>query len=166
MTASGSSSCRSGWGTWSGPARSGRASTATKFETRYRYANKLAEQRIKLGSDDAEAHRLLAMTLERLSLAGDATAGAQAIAEYQKALRRDPGDVTSAERLATLRKDQRKDLAGADQILDNLVRARPPPGRGPAGPRPPLPEDRPRRPGQGRRRGRLAPWTRPTRTSG
>jgi tetratricopeptide (TPR) repeat protein len=107
-------------------AGSERANVGTdKFEARYRFANKVAEQRVKLGADDGEAHRLLAMTLERLSMAGDAAAGPEAIAEYQKALRKDPGDFTSAEHLATLRMERRKDLAGADQILDNLVKARP-----------------------------------------
>jgi tetratricopeptide (TPR) repeat protein len=95
-------------------------------EGRYRAAGKLAEQRVKLGADDAEAHRLLGLCLERLSLSGggDAEAEANAIKAYQKALRRDPGDVAASERLAGMRL-AKKDRAGADQILEDLIRARP-----------------------------------------
>jgi len=101
-------------------------SGSDKLENRYRFANKIAEQRItKYKADDAEAHRLLAMTLDRLSYTGDTVSGTEAISEYQKALRRDPGDYRSAERLAALRMERRKDQAGADQILENLVKARP-----------------------------------------
>jgi tetratricopeptide (TPR) repeat protein len=107
-----------------------RKSGLDKFEGRYQYANNIAEQRIKLGADDGEAHRLLAMTLERLALAGAPEFEAKAIKEYQKALRKDPGDVISADRLAALRMERKDgqgkpELAGADQIIDNLVKARP-----------------------------------------
>ncbi len=104
-------------------------STTDRFEVRYRFANKIAEQRLKIATetstDDGETHRLLALTLERLSDAGDPKAGADAMAEYQKALRRDPGDFKAAEQLAALRIERRKDQAGADAILDNLIKARP-----------------------------------------
>ena len=98
---------------------------ADKFEVRYRYAYKIAEQRIKLGADDGESHRLLATTMERLADSGDVELGVEAIKEYQKALRKDPGDFASAERLANLRVERKKDQAGGDQIVDNLARARP-----------------------------------------
>ena len=107
-------------------AGSDRAKTATdKFETRYRFANKIAEQRIKLGADDAESYRLLGQTLERLAASGDDMAGVEAVKAFQKALRRDPADHAAAGQLAAIRMERRKDPAGADKILDDLIKAAP-----------------------------------------
>ncbi len=74
-----------------------------KLQSRYQAARLIAEERIKLGADDAESHRLLATTLDRLVTAGEPKLETEAIKEYQKALRRDPGDTVAAESLATLR---------------------------------------------------------------
>ena len=50
----------------------------------------------------------------------------KAIANYEKALDLDPGDVLSAERLARIFKDRRKDSARAEGVLDKLLAGRTP----------------------------------------
>ncbi len=96
-----------------------------KTESRSRAAVKIAEQILSLGADDAESHRLLAMALESLAATGDTSVLAESTKEYEKALRRDPGDVVSAERLAQIVHEQGHDLIGSDEILAGLVRANP-----------------------------------------
>ena len=101
-----------------------RSATFDKTQSRARAAVKIAEQMVAFGADDAESHRLMAMALESLANAGDSTALARSTVEYEKALRRDPGDVGSARRLAWIVTD-RGDVSGADEILAELLEASP-----------------------------------------
>ncbi len=96
-----------------------------KFGSRFRAAVKIASQRIAFGAEDADAHRLLGQALEGLSTTGDAKALSDATIEYEKAIRIDPGDVGSAERLAAIHLDKRGDQNGAEEILDDLLKTKP-----------------------------------------
>ena len=75
--------------------------------------------------EKAPLYRLLAMAQEGQAGAGNDRAKNEAIANYEKALDLDPGDVLSAERLARIFKDRRKDPARAEGVLDKLLAARP-----------------------------------------
>ncbi len=99
--------------------------TSDRFGSRFRAAVKIAGQRIAFGAEDADAHRLLGRALEGLATTGDARALTDAIVEYEKALRLDPADIESADRLSTILMDQKKDQAGAEGILDEVLRASP-----------------------------------------
>jgi tetratricopeptide (TPR) repeat protein len=108
-----------------------------KGQDRSLEAYKIAAERIKKGADDAESHRLLGMTLERIAESEGSVAvedpkdpnkthlvpaGPEAVKEFRLALRKDKTDFHSAERLAALRmKQSKKDQAGADAILNKLV---------------------------------------------
>jgi tetratricopeptide (TPR) repeat protein len=96
-----------------------------KTQNRSRTAVKIAEQIIALGSDNAETRRLLAMAQESLAAAGDARALVEATVEYEKALRHDRGDVPSAERLAMIIFEREKSTTGADEVLEELLQAKP-----------------------------------------
>ena len=106
-------------------ATSGRKLSLDKTDNRSRAAVKIAEQIIAFGDDGAEAHRLLATALESLAGTGDSKALVDATVEYEKALRRDPGERIAAERLARLTFDRNADVAGADEVLAALLQARP-----------------------------------------
>jgi tetratricopeptide (TPR) repeat protein len=94
-----------------------------KVRGRARAAESLARELIARGSDDAEAHRLLAHALELIAGDGDARALAEAVREHQNAELREPGDIEGAERLAILHAERFNDPAKALQVLDQLVRA-------------------------------------------
>jgi len=96
-----------------------------RFQSRHRAALKIAQQRILFGGDDADSHRLLARAYEGLASMGDRKSSSEAAIEYEKALRRDPGDAASAERLAILELERRNEPAGGDEILDALLAAKP-----------------------------------------
>ena len=102
-----------------------RETAIDRFEGRYRVAVKIAEQRIAFGADDAESHRLLAQALEGVSLSGDAAALSAATDQYELALRRDPRDSVSAERLALILLEKRNDPSAADKIIEALLNADP-----------------------------------------
>ena len=70
------------------------------------------------GVEKAPLYRLLAMAQEGQAGAGNDRAKNEAIANYEKALDLDPGDVLSAERLARIFRDSRKDPARAEGVLD------------------------------------------------
>lgn len=83
----------------------------------YRAAQAAAEDYLKRGADDAEAHRLMARALEGVGLLGDPKAldgdpahpeAPYAVAEYEKAERLKPGDVDGGFRLALLYRSQGK----------------------------------------------------------
>jgi tetratricopeptide (TPR) repeat protein len=92
---------------------------------RYRAASVIARDRIRRGADDLESRRLLAMTLEGLARAGDQKVLEEAIGIYQEALKQDPGDVVSAERLASLYLEQQDDQQGARRVIEALLEAVP-----------------------------------------
>ena len=92
---------------------------------RYRVAAILAEQLIGGGATDAGAHRLLARAKEGQAQNGDDRTLGDAIEHYRLALRLEPGDVETAERLAGLLNDRRRDQAAAIRVLDELARRRP-----------------------------------------
>ena len=96
-----------------------------RFESRYRAAVKIANQRIVFGADDAASHRLMAIALEGLAAMGDAKSLSDASIEYEKALRRDPTDTVSAERLALIDLERKNSYTAGDEILDELLRASP-----------------------------------------
>jgi tetratricopeptide (TPR) repeat protein len=94
-----------------------------KVPGRARAAESLARELIARGGDDAEAHRLLAHALELIAGDGNAQALAEAVREHQIAERKEPGDVASAERLASLYAERFNDPAKALQVLDKLIQA-------------------------------------------
>ena len=98
---------------------------AEKFGGGFRAAVKVAGQRIAFGADDADAHRLLGRALEGLSTSGDAKALSEATIEYEKALRIEPGDVGSADRLASILLEKRDDRGAAEEVLDGALKAKP-----------------------------------------
>ena len=99
--------------------------SADKYGGRFRAAVKIATQRIAFGADDADAHRLLAQALEGLSTTGDGKALTDAMIEYEKALRIDPGDIGSADRLSSILLEKRNDRGAAEEILDDVLKAKP-----------------------------------------
>ena len=94
-------------------------------ELRYKTAATLAEELIKEDPKDADAHRLLAQAYDGLLSTGSNDKLGDAIIEFTEALRLDPGDVASAERLAMLNLQRRNDRAAGVKILDDLLKARP-----------------------------------------
>ena len=94
-------------------------------DLRYHAAETFARQLIGLGAGDAEAHRLLAMSVEGLAVPGNRKALDEAVRCFEAALRVDPGDLVSAERLAGLHQERRNDPVGAERVLDGLLKARP-----------------------------------------
>ena len=96
---------------------------------RYQSAEVIASELVKDTKTEevetAPLYRLLAMAQEGQAGAGNDRAMNEAIANYEKALDLDPGDVLSAERLARIFKDRRKDSARAEGVLDKLLAARP-----------------------------------------
>jgi tetratricopeptide (TPR) repeat protein len=96
-----------------------------KYDGRYRAAVKVAQQRIALGANEAADYRLLGTAYEALSNGGEAKAATDAAIAYEQALRRDPADIVSAERLAYIDLRKRNDQAGADEILEELLAAKP-----------------------------------------
>ncbi len=94
-------------------------------ELRYRAAEAIARQLIAKNPDDPEAHRLLGMALEGMASPDNPKAVAEVVAQYEKALKLDPGDLEAAGRLARLLAEDRKDPAAAERVLDALLAARP-----------------------------------------
>ena len=94
-------------------------------ELRYRAAVVIARQLISNGANDAEAHRLLAASLEGISAGGDSKVVDEAITEYRKAMNLDPADTTAPAQLAKLLVDKKKDRAGAEQTMDAMLKAQP-----------------------------------------
>lgn len=94
-------------------------------ESRYRSAATVARQLIDRGAKDSEAHRLMARALDGVVLSGDPKPRDEAVREYEEALRLDPGDFDSAERLAQIDLESRNDPASAIATLDALLKARP-----------------------------------------
>ncbi|WP_435011794.1 tetratricopeptide repeat protein (plasmid) [Tundrisphaera lichenicola] len=111
------------------------------FNQKYQAAKTIAEnliykfepgengEKIKTDQENKDSkpgdHRLLAGALEGMAAPGNPEALDEAIREYQKALRGDPGDSIAAEQLARIYLDRRDDPAQGEAILDGLVEARP-----------------------------------------
>jgi tetratricopeptide (TPR) repeat protein len=91
----------------------------------YAAAEITATEYIKRGTDDAEAHRLLALALEGVGLGGDPKVLDQAIAQYEIAEQKKPGDIVGAERLAYLYQVKINDPAKARQIMDSMLKYNP-----------------------------------------
>ena len=91
----------------------------------YQAAEISSRDYIKRGADDAEAHRLLAHSLEGIGFGGDSKALDQAIEEYETAERKKPGDVLGAERLAFLYRTKVNDPRKATQVMDSLLKFNP-----------------------------------------
>jgi tetratricopeptide (TPR) repeat protein len=106
------------------PARKRLIALYLKSQT-YQAAEIAAREYIKRGGDDAEAHRLLAHALEGIGVAGDSKALDQAIAEYETAEAKQPGDVVGAERLAYLYRTKANDPVKAQLVMDSLLRFNP-----------------------------------------
>lgn len=94
-------------------------------ELRFQAAAGIARQLTKDDPKDAEAHRLLAQALDGLVSTGSDQSLPEAVEHYEDALRLDPGDIPSAERLATIDLTRRNDRAGAEKTLADLLAARP-----------------------------------------
>ncbi len=115
-------------------------------DLRYQAAATIGRQMIAADPKDAEAHFLLAQALEGTAgatrdrsataaerpadpkgkAAGQAgTPLAEAVANYEEALRLDPGNLASAQRLAQVYLERRNDPAKAEATLDALLKARP-----------------------------------------
>ena len=102
-----------------------------------RAAQAAAEEYLKRGADDAEAHRLMARALVGLGYLGDTGAldgidsktgektPFNAIAEYEKAEKLQPGDVSGGERLAELYLARGREPAKAVEVMDKMLEANP-----------------------------------------
>ena len=89
-----------------------------------RSAEIFARELIKRGANDAEAHRLLAKSLEILGATGGNMANDQldeARREFELAEKIEPGDVETAERLAFLYRDRFNKPQLALQVLDKVL---------------------------------------------
>ena len=100
----------------------------------YRAAQAAAQEYLKHGADDAEAHRLMARALEGVGYFGDTKAldgdpadpkAPSAIAEYEKAERLKPGDVDGGYRLAELYVSRSKDPVRAVGVMDTMLATNP-----------------------------------------
>jgi tetratricopeptide (TPR) repeat protein len=91
----------------------------------FRAAELAAREHLRLDGGDAEAHRLLARSLEGAGRLGDAKAVEAAVAEYEAAEALEPGDVASAERLAVLYLDKFADRTRAIRVLDAMLERNP-----------------------------------------
>jgi cellulose synthase operon protein C len=92
------------------------------------YGVKLGDKVMVPGVNTSESHRLLAQTLDASVLSGDdkyKEYQAEAIKEFTEALRLDPGDSISAERLVQHFLETIKDPAAAQLLMDDLVAAKP-----------------------------------------
>ena len=94
-------------------------------ELRYRAAESLARQMIDREANDAEAHLLLALTLEGSAVGGDNKALDGAIDEFGRVLAMDPKDIAAAEHLAWLQFSRKKAPAAARATMDALLQAQP-----------------------------------------
>ena len=98
-------------------------------DLRYRAAEAVARQLIAQGADDAEAHLLLAMSLQGSAVTDgkiqDPKALDQAIAEFGLAVAKDPKNIPAAVNLARLQWSQKKDPAAALRVLDAMAKAQP-----------------------------------------
>ena len=96
-------------------------------DLKYRAAQLIARDLIKRAGEKAGPgdHRLLAMALEGVAVPGDRDSLEKSIDEYEKALKGDPADIESAERLARLLQERMNDPARAERVLDALIRAAP-----------------------------------------
>ena len=94
-------------------------------ELRYRAAEAIARQLVVKSPQDPEAHRLLGMALEGMAAPDNPQTVAEVVAEYEAALKLDPGDLQAAERLARLLVESGQDPAAAERVLDALLAARP-----------------------------------------
>ncbi len=92
---------------------------------RYRAAVAVAHQLIANGADDAEAHRLLALSLQGVLAGGDTKVMDEAIIEFKKAIALAPTDTMAAEQLAQLLVVNKKDGAGAEVVMDALLQSQP-----------------------------------------
>ncbi len=108
-----------------GPARGKRLAGLYLRSSQFRPAELTAREYLRLDGDDAEGHRLLAGALEGAGRLGDAKALESALAEYEAAEAKDPGDIAAAERLAALHRDKFGDPAGAARVLDAMLRHNP-----------------------------------------
>ncbi len=89
-----------------------------------RSAEIFARELIKRGANDAEAHRSLAKALEILGATGGNSANDQldeARREFELAEKIEPGDVETAERLASLYRDRFSKPQLALQVLDKVL---------------------------------------------
>lgn len=92
---------------------------------RYQAAERVARELIRRGGTSADDYRLLAMALEGRAVPGEERALEESISAYAQVLEIDPGDVVAAERLAGLLESRKKDMGGAERVLDALLKARP-----------------------------------------
>lgn len=95
------------------------------LELRYQAAEAVARQIVDRDPNSVAGHRLIGLALENVAGGGNQAALDEAVASYEAALRLDPGDRVSAERLANLCRDRLGDPARADRILDALLAANP-----------------------------------------
>jgi len=84
-------------------------------------AESLARDLIRRGANDAEAHRLLAETLERAEGKDNAKALEEATREYLTAEQIEPGDIGGAERLAALYRDKLGEPQKAREVMDKVL---------------------------------------------
>ncbi len=97
------------------------------YQTIAARARDLIERDAKAGTSDARDHRLLARALLGLAKVDAAKWLPQAVEQFEKAAKLDPGDVVGATALATLYRDRLKQPAKADAVLDALLKANPKP---------------------------------------
>ena len=80
------------------------------------------------GVNTSQSHRLLGQTLDALTFSDHEKYKAyqdEAIKEFSEALRLDPGDVVSAERLVRHELEKNKDPVAAQKLMDDLLAANP-----------------------------------------
>lgn len=91
----------------------------------YLPAESHVRQLLRRGVDDAEVHRLLAFALEQQAKPGEISMWNDVAAEYATALARDPKDIDSASRLATIEATRLDHPDKAVEVLDAILAARP-----------------------------------------
>jgi tetratricopeptide (TPR) repeat protein len=91
----------------------------------YLVAESHVRQLLRHGVDDAEVHRLLAFALEQQAKPGEISMWNDVAAEYATALARDPKDIDSATRLATIEATRLDHPDKALEVLDAILAARP-----------------------------------------
>ena len=98
---------------------------AAAHDLRYRAAEGIARELLRRGGDGPKDHGLLGMALEGLAVPGNPEALRESIREYEIAMKGDPGDPITAERLARLYRERMNDPDQGERALDGLVRASP-----------------------------------------
>ena len=94
-------------------------------EVRYRSAEVVAQEMIRIDPLDGSGHRLLGMAMEGKTSAEDKEGSRETASAYEAALKIDPRDTLASERLAELYRVRLKDTAKAETVLDAMLRANP-----------------------------------------